>query len=923
MANITLNIRATEPNFCIGPQTGTYCTIDTSFLIPVLRVKNTDGDLIRDYQLSPPDVISTPAGVYPYNNVLGLKYIGPKDLSGFYTGAIFFTFERTTVGSYTYYDSDLGSNQPKTYSDRFIIRRWEIDNSTFTLNFKELWPITSNSTDYFDCYDFVLENYVTSLSSSTGKGTGFIEMTTTSGLSKYTTLLIGPSTDTDNPGASEYVYVHSVDGNIVYIRTYDNTIPTKYEYVIGDPVTRLGDFYVFSDPEPVLVDGFRTGYKEDLGYMYKLDFSNYGAVLSKDSAGAYKGVYGAAWDASYSLPFIARWNNLLAINTDNNQVFKIQTLYNIKDYTTFTTAYAVETKGNDILLLKDGAYVVDDFGVRSYAVYGSYNVAFDSFSPYTFNVDVSVDDLFIFRNDVTTVRIHVRDQFGVGLLGKNVYVYDTGGDPDSTLDPPTGYVVTDANGYCFVTYRSGFNYTGESTISVRADGGNTVHGSPYVWGYCQITTYHQLYEDHNLIEQHVREDTVYKSWIIGLPVLETETHTWERGACCFPIPLEGVCADPIISPGNHNLTQVASIVSILDFPTNGSGKKQFLDYLPGVLCMYNKGNVTTTEPYTPQTYLPCYVPADTKWLLDQMVCSRHQTGLNTASTTVDQYVFVQDARPAFYSKKNVVDTDFWIRLRPFSFSLNAATLSIKLRERNPGIGYDSGWYEIVPYGNISTFDAGGGVLGLDFLYLPPDVFKNNSMVFVEVSVYDFAGIPNLLSIEYWFELIADYRRPFIFDMVPDTEEVNVAVDTNVTFKLRDIGAGINIDAVEVYVNNAVVPFEYEPLDSNTYQITYNPINNFRFGDTITVYVVAEDLSENKNIGVGGWTFYTASSTGPWFDFESFWPIPCKRGISRRDTYVEFRVYAIDGNGIDISSLNVQVGGKDRQVTVVPIVYRLS
>ena len=46
------NIQISQPNLCMGPQTGTLCTIDTTNPTTVLKVKDTGGSTIIDLTLS-------------------------------------------------------------------------------------------------------------------------------------------------------------------------------------------------------------------------------------------------------------------------------------------------------------------------------------------------------------------------------------------------------------------------------------------------------------------------------------------------------------------------------------------------------------------------------------------------------------------------------------------------------------------------------------------------------------------------------------------------------------------------------------------------------------------------------------------------------------------------------------------------------
>ena len=80
------------------------------------------------------------------------------------------------------------------------------------------------------------------------------------------------------------------------------------------------------------------------------------------------------------------------------------------------------------------------------------------------------------------------------------------------------------------------------------------------------------------------------------------------------------------------------------------------------------------------------------------------------------------------------------------------------------IHHDSGYYDVVElYGPLTDFedsldrsagckldnevcihyfDAGGGALGFEFLYRPPERFHHNAIVYIHIEVYDVAPDPN-------------------------------------------------------------------------------------------------------------------------------------------------------------------------------------
>jgi len=74
----------------------------------------------------------------------------------------------------------------------------------------------------------------------------------------------------------------------------------------------------------------------------------------------------------------------------------------------------------------------------------------------------------------------------------------------------------------------------------------------------------------------------------------------------------------------------------------------------------------------------------------------HTTDLKT-NVSLDQFVFVEDAVPGFWTEKNPRETDIWIRMRPFAFSLNGDTLKFFVRETwtVDDVHYDTGYYDVI------------------------------------------------------------------------------------------------------------------------------------------------------------------------------------------------------------------------------------
>jgi hypothetical protein len=307
--------------------------------------------------------------------------------------------------------------------------------------------------------------------------------------------------------------------------------------------------------------------------------------------------------------------------------------------------------------------------------------------------------------------------------------------------------------------------------------------------------------------------------------------------------------------------------------------------------------------------------------ISQNYISRHLSYGHTVSSVINQYVFIEEARPKFWSEKNYTEIDYWIRLRPFSYSLDPSTLEIKITE-DSYLGTMEP-FNIEELGNISMFDAGGGLEGIDFNYIFPERFHHNSTIYVEIVVYDQAPVPNILSVSYWFKIIPDYKKPFLLNNIPSTEEYNVPINTDISFEVFDLGEGVDIDTLMVYVNDRETVYTYDRIDYNHYYVYCNIDEWFHYKEEVYVLVEVYDLSGNRNFMRSGWTFYCAESAGPWFDVYNVDPGKCKEGLGLKHDDISIQVYGINDTGIDYDSIKFEVGGKTRDVKITPIIYRIK
>jgi hypothetical protein len=337
------------------------------------------------------------------------------------------------------------------------------------------------------------------------------------------------------------------------------------------------------------------------------------------------------------------------------------------------------------------------------------------------------------------------------------------------------------------------------------------------------------------------------------------------------------------------------------------------------------------EDGLPPDMLLKQIDAENDLQISQLKLSKHTHWVDNdpydelfTNIKLDQFIFVSDAIPAFWSYKNNKDTYIWIRLRPFAFDLDGSSLRFYVRElwTEKDIHYDSMYYEVTSLGEVTYFDAGGGLLGVEFMYQPPQNFHHNALVYIHIEIYDTAPDRNFISVDYWFRIIPDYKVPYLVNMSPDREEDQVAIDKEIYFEIKDDGAGVDIDQLEVFLNSRMaIPTDITKVSDYHYKITCDLPYDLQFNKEYTVGVRVPDVSDQRNKLRDSYRFFTAKSSSPWFtDFD---PKLCKRGMPRF-TDVSFAVLAA-GHGVDEDTIRVQVHDQDvtDESSILPIIYRIS
>lgn len=875
------NIQIDYPNFCLGSRAGTILTVDTDASTSYLYAKRlSDGLLISSYELNPSFSAST--------EIKSIQYVGPNDLSDYYNGLLFFTLQHNSDSQCT-------------------ITEWELDVDDGFLYEQRNLVFDDTDVDKFNCHTMAIEKYTTSFTLATVTGTGYIEIDEVGKIDVGTKLFLGPSTATSpNNGQSESVWVTSISGSVVYI-TSSGVVPPSYVYMSGDPISYYKDLYLFSD----------YGYAGDTasGTLYKIDV-NSGSVVDKKYSGIYANVRASSWSDYYDMVGFVRGSSLLYIDVhdDNWDVKRSHTPQLMKsDKTNVTTVYDIIFYDNNIYRLQSEINLRDDYGNFVTSDWSTYNYHQDTSDQYSYSISLrTLNSNKVHNQERVTIQATVRNQYGAGLLNKIVYFTKTG-DSGGNFTPLNGQVTTDANGVAEIIYDVGYNDPTivsydfiEIPITASTDGGSTYLGVNSYTG--QVVDSMSLY----LFNKY----TYAANKIYNMPSL---SGTW---------PSAG--SDLYQSLYMYQREEVNSVLQLpsrskFQFPggdwfgtTPPQGQATTIDQRP--LLSSDAQVVEISEEFIMEKQIRQEGDRLNSAPLSQNYVSRHLLTGHQDSVDVDQFTFVVDAIPAMWSYKNPVDSDIWIRLAPQAYSLNPSSVIMQIRE----VSYagDTDYIDITSLCDITTYDAGGGIQGVDISYENPTKFHNSGVVYVVIIVYDTAPIPNIITLEYWFRIIPDYKSPYIVNEYPERGEEDVDIETSISFDVIDVDVGVDISSLKVYVNNKTTEYTYVGI-SNGYHVILNLNGPFIYGQKVEIYVQVEDASDNSNVLYDMWQFYCVGSDGPWFDRDSFYPVSCSKGLDRRHVGIYFNVYAVNGTGLDPSSIWVSIGGKERNVKITPVVLRIK
>jgi hypothetical protein len=272
----------------------------------------------------------------------------------------------------------------------------------------------------------------------------------------------------------------------------------------------------------------------------------------------------------------------------------------------------------------------------------------------------------------------------------------------------------------------------------------------------------------------------------------------------------------------------------------------------------------------------------------------------SALTILNQYVFLLFAIPAPFSKKNDPYTDILVRIAGFgTLELVPETLKFYVNRLN-----------VADSVNVGAF-AGG----LELTYDPAGFFPYGSRVHIEIEIQDNDDPPNTINTNYYFDIVGDYKKPFIDDMYPPPESIDNGAYTQVCATINDLETGIDLDSIQMYIEGRLV--EHNVLDNTDeyVKICYSTTCAYAYKARITASVFAADNTGNKIVET--WSFYITDSPGVLYI--SNVPIDCQVMVPV-DIELCSEVFGLE-EGVNINTLEVNLNNKDVRYVLKPKVYR--
>jgi len=182
-------------------------------------------------------------------------------------------------------------------------------------------------------------------------------------------------------------------------------------------------------------------------------------------------------------------------------------------------------------------------------------------------------------------------------------------------------------------------------------------------------------------------------------------------------------------------------------------------------------------------------------------------------------------------------------------------------------------------------------------------FQYNDTVRVKVEAFDLAIKPNIMTPDiYEFYIERDTLPPFVKNIYPAPKARNVKADTSLSFILGDEHAGVNKDAVKIYINGKLVSPQFDGTP-HEYSVLYPFQPSFNEMDSVSVRIFATDrVNPSNEIDTTFYFIVARDSLAPWV--KSHYPLDKATEVDL-DTTI-FIELVDDFTGVDFNSIELSI-----------------
>ncbi|RLC52151.1 MAG: hypothetical protein DRZ79_01630, partial [Candidatus Cloacimonadota bacterium] len=347
-----------------------------------------------------------------------------------------------------------------------------------------------------------------------------------------------------------------------------------------------------------------------------------------------------------------------------------------------------------------------------------------------------------------------------------------------------------------------------------------------------------------------------------------------------------------------------------EVPPNATLRLEVVDFETGVdinsIQLYLDDEILTTDTPVPNTDGNGFILTYTPDVMNYYSLGEHNIRLiasdnaEPVANEVDStsyFVCVSDNEPPYtqnhfpprYENNAATNTVFQVEIIDDLMGVDQNSISITLNNE-----------EIIGSPNTVVSQISGGYR---IRYVPPE--RLLGQIDVLINAADVNNPPNVMETEsYYFICTLDTNEPYVTNLDPDNNEINVPIDTNIHLEIHDDKTGVDPSSIILTVNSEDVTSatNIQTIEGG-YFLSYIPPQNFEYNQTVFVSVQCQDFAITPNTMSFSYSFTIQNDTEPPYVINQV-PQPDEIGVPL-DTNIYLEIVD-DGLGVNEETIRMYV-----------------